>query len=460
MRCRAFPTGGNPAPKTPKAITVLGIWILVFSTVLGFSATGSAPCDEALKKMQKAKADRDAAQAAVNRADQNLRAAGQNLAAAVKALNAVAGALGAQGKATGDTAVFGRSASNPSFLDDPKFKAAKEAWQTARDNLKGAENKLGTAKDALGEAEKKYQAAQEEYKKCLEREKRLKDEELLLPPGKLKLDEKLDEQVGGLLKFSVRLGGGLSLLSGGDYNRGAKGMDAYREEFVPRREGTIDRLGFGGGAFLEGIYWFKPDMGLGLGIGSYGSKISENAFSDDLGTELIRDTITASLNVVPVTANFHYRLPICGRSDLDLSFGPGLYFGCFSFLKRYQYAHENTDGTFDYSGKKTALGFQAGIGVDYRLSDRISVFGQLTGRMTSLSGLSDEWSVRQSAPGPYEAKGTGYRFWVFDTVVGNASYATWTFGDTIPKGGNIQNAKEGSVGGSGFSLVAGASFRF
>ncbi len=262
-------------------------------------------------------------------------------------------------------------------------------------------------------------------------------------------------------KFSLYLGGGWGLYGGGDFNDAAAGMNAFREAYYPGQDGMYKKFNTGFNSGFEAVYWWNQNMGVGLGIDWYGSGFSDNKvhFQNGIGYDY---TFTAGVNVVPVTANFHYRLPLCEMSALDFFFGPGLYFGCIDFEKEYVYDHYNINGVFNYNAKTTALGFQAGVRVDYPIiKDKLWFFAGAETRMTSLKGLKDEWSYHETSDfGPFDDSGTGYKFWVYDYLDNGATYKQFAFSQNMPAGANIQNAKEGSIGGSAWKFRLGVKAGF
>ena len=262
-------------------------------------------------------------------------------------------------------------------------------------------------------------------------------------------------------KFSLYLGGGWGLFGGGDFNDAAAGMNAFREAYYPGLDGKYKKFNTGFNSGFEAVYWWKPNMGIGLGIDWYGSGFSDNKvhFQNGIAYDY---TFTAGVNVVPVTAQFHYRLPLCEKSFLDFFLGPGLYFGCFDFEKDYDYDYHDLSGVFKYSAKTTALGFQAGARVDYPIiKDKLWFFGGIETRVTSLKNLKDEWSYKETSDlGPYDKSGKDYKFWVYDYLDNGTTYKQFGFGPDMPMGTNIQNAKEGSIGGSAMIFRFGVKVEF
>jgi hypothetical protein len=258
-------------------------------------------------------------------------------------------------------------------------------------------------------------------------------------------------------KFTLGLTAGWGLYCGGDYNAAMNGYNDFIDEFYPGGAGRYKKFNTGFNAGLEGIYWFKPNMGLGLGVNWYQSAFSDNPVDFEAGANSFRYDISSSVNVVPVTLNFHYQMPLCELSFLEFFFGPGLYFGCFDFLKDYEYDYYDEQGTYEFNGKSTALGLQGGAAVTFPIvKDKLWFFGGIEGRTTSLKNFKDAWSDAGRILGNnYSESGTGHQFWTFDAENGSKSFPIFYFGEDKPAGLGVKNARAGSVGGGGLQLKIG-----
>lgn len=264
-------------------------------------------------------------------------------------------------------------------------------------------------------------------------------------------------------KFTLAARGGWGLYCGGDYNAVAGGYNDFINDFFPGGPGRYAKFQTGFGAGLEGVYWFKPNMGVGLGLGWQQSSISDNSVDFwGVNKPLLHYNIDASVNVVPLIANFHYLLPFCRNSFLDFYLGLGLFFGCFDFHKEYETENLEDVGSYEFAGHTTALGLQGGVSLNYPIvKDKIWFFGGIEGRTTSLSNFSDEWVQEGRDPiGPYSVKGTGHQFWAYEHVFDGRDYPLFSFGENMPTGADIKNARKGSVGGGGLSFYLGAKIAF
>jgi hypothetical protein len=250
-------------------------------------------------------------------------------------------------------------------------------------------------------------------------------------------------------KFSLTFGTGWGLFCGG-YND-------YIDAFYSGGAGRYKKFRTGFNAGLEGVYWFQPNMGVGLGVGWYQSSFSDNPVDFEAGPYSYRYNITSSVDVVPVALNFHYRMPLCEHSLLEFFFGPGLYFGCFDFHKDYEYDYYDEQGAYDFHGSTTALGLQGGAAVTFPIvKDKLWFFGGVEGRTTSLKNFKDEWSdVGRFLGSSYSDSGTGHQFWAFDSTAAGKTFPLFYFGEEKPAGTGVKNARAGSIGGGGLQLKIG-----
>lgn len=174
------------------------ISVFVFGFIMYSQQNLFAKCEAALARLQQAEAQLNAANAAFNNANQKAKQAQADLAQAVADLNAVAARLGAQGKASEDSAVFGSSPSNPSFFDDPSYKAAMQAWQDAKTANEKAQGELDMAGVNRMRAYAEYDAAKSEYERL--RLQHIGDQGLMRVPKPIEIDEGLGEKVEGILQ--------------------------------------------------------------------------------------------------------------------------------------------------------------------------------------------------------------------------------------------------------------------
>lgn len=263
-------------------------------------------------------------------------------------------------------------------------------------------------------------------------------------------------------KISVSLRGGWGLYHGADYNAAADDSNAARD-LQAIGEGRIRKFTAGFNAGLEAVYWPTPRVGIGLGLGWYGSRINDNQI--DFKTPWIdgEEIITASIDVLPVTLQLHYLLDLGGGVFADIFCGPGLYLGRFGYRINSidNLSPIGYEALFEFNGRTTALGLQGGIGMEIPvLAGRLWIVGTVQGRYADLKDLKGEYTrTWTTVLGVYTHNGTEYKFWAFDRIMNGQSSREVMFSKETPSGGSIANLKEASIGGSGLSASFGLKLR-
>lgn len=171
----------------------VAIIVLVLTLVVAVSQKADAKCEAALARLKQAEADLAAANAEYDKASKEYNKAQADLNKAVQNINAIAAKLGASGKATKESVAFGRSLSNPTFFDNPEYKAAKQAWQNAKAANEQAEGRLDQAGIRRKRAQGEYDEAKAEYERL--RAQHIGDAGYLREPEELKIDESLSKKV-------------------------------------------------------------------------------------------------------------------------------------------------------------------------------------------------------------------------------------------------------------------------
>ncbi len=79
--------------------------------------------------------------------------------------------------------------------------------------------------------------------------------------------------------------------------------------------------------------------------------------------------------VIPLTASLYYSLPVNSRIDIFMSGGAGYYWGAFSDISKQ---------------KKGAFGPHAGLGVEYKITRRITAVAHGVYRFVNMGGFTSE----------------------------------------------------------------------
>lgn len=210
---------------------------------------------------------------------------------------------------------------------------------------------------------------------------------------------------GGGVKMDLRVHGAYSYLMAKDVNAGSGGVyDFYKllaEYGGYGLEGDYQALhgGYDFGADL--VFQLSPRFGVGVGLGYLRS-----AGKADM-TLTIEDQELAiaggpSLSAVPLRLGLFATLPISGRLSLTANAGAAVYLA-LRFHDNYGYEQGAIWGRQEIVANRTSLsadlGAQGGLGFDYRIASRWSVFVEAQGRYARFKNFGNVTIQVASAEG-------------------------------------------------------------
>jgi opacity protein-like surface antigen len=260
-------------------------------------------------------------------------------------------------------------------------------------------------------------------------------------------------------QFSLRLTGGMVRIAGGDYNKGMDGRNDFARDNYFNISGTYEGLTFGMNFKGEIVFNFNDRMGIGLGSGfvqvsrdshiSYGYSPTESAENDQF---------TPNVRVVPITLNFHYKVPLLAKLNLDLSVGAGYY------LTKMDFEMINSGptwrDTYTFHSTKGLMGFQGGVGLEYTLSNQLALVLEAGGQYAKLSEVKGDFVY----DGLFHDEGPDAILWYYDYDYRTATFRKiypWidlrTYDPTDPAHTNV---RKGELDLSGFSALAGIKISF
>jgi hypothetical protein len=255
-------------------------------------------------------------------------------------------------------------------------------------------------------------------------------------------------------KFTLRLGGGLNFMDGGDLNSGGQGSfnfwDAVARAIGYTTSGTFSaaNLGFNfGGDF---IFQFNESMGIGIGAGML-SATKESVDRLSIGSTSVTFTHKIAASAVPLRLGFFYYLPVSPSMNVVFNLGLGYYLGKGNYTMTVSGGGTTSVSNNDASGN--GIGFHGGLGLEIALAPNMGILVDLSGRFASIGGFSGTETV----DGSTAATGKLYAY-DYSTMVGN--FHVLVVDNTLPSGPGISNAAEAKVSFTGFSFVAGFFVRF
>jgi hypothetical protein len=263
---------------------------------------------------------------------------------------------------------------------------------------------------------------------------------------------------GQAQQFSLKIGGGLGYASGGDLTNGIKGQNAFlAQEFQAGSAFLIPHTGvdFAG----EFVYYPWTHFGIGIG-GGYFQTLKQSSVSYAIGAIQTTETIKPQINVVPITLNLHWLVFLSSWLHLDVSAGAGSYSTTlkWDYQNAYTLASLNGNEHYTFQARASAIGFQAGLGLDFAISSRISVVLDFVGRSAKIGPFSaGDWTDAVSGSfGSSNASGSDHSFWIYNWLSGSQTYAQVAFQADQPKGSPfISGAQTGKIDLSGFAATIG-----
>ena len=193
-------------------------------------------------------------------------------------------------------------------------------------------------------------------------------------------------------KFSLRLQGGWTYISGGDVNRGTKTFfdPGAWEVSSGGYRGVHSGYEFGG----DIIFALTPRLGIGIGGGYVQiSRYSQMGLLPEGYGWVFGSVIADSkLSAVPIRAGVYLNLPWRGKFNFLADFGLSYYF-------RARYSNESlrlffSDGTlYSYlitttraENKEFPIGFNAGVSLEYELGHNYFLYLGVQGRYARFRG--------------------------------------------------------------------------
>lgn len=264
--------------------------------------------------------------------------------------------------------------------------------------------------------------------------------------------------------LSVKLSGGLSYFGSGDIDRGTKGIFDSTADSLSAAGYLIDERSdpFRAGVDASGdlIYFIKPRIGIGLGVGYIHATVKNLLIvtGKELRTE---EQISSSpiINAVPIRLGFFFKLPIHRLFSISLSGGPSLYLTEYSFILDTKW--EDFTSIFQEANAKS-LGFHGGIGLEVNMNRRAAFFVEGQGRYAKISNFEGEEKTKERVFYK-EEKYVGYDY-VITKEKGKLYYLE---GEKFPslviskeQPSGFKTNKKAIFDLSGFSLRAGLIIKF
>ena len=259
--------------------------------------------------------------------------------------------------------------------------------------------------------------------------------------------------------LAIRLSGGLTFISGGDFKTGLSGENDFLKQSSKDFSGKLEAPASGLDVSGELLVQFKR-FGLGLGAGYFRlSQESSVQYAWDYFWWTVEEkrTIKPDIKVIPVTLSIYWRVPIGTRITLSIGGGPGFY------LTKLRYNSNLVSSLLDqnpaeYSlqANKTTFGAQGVLDIEIHLSRNLALLAGVRGRLAKVDDIRGDGSFRwksfqQSSQDVY---------WIYDQAVDDKKYQRFSFTAETPSEIGVENARKGNLDLSGVTAIFGFQFGF
>jgi len=264
-------------------------------------------------------------------------------------------------------------------------------------------------------------------------------------------------------KISLKLQGGWASLSGGDVNHGTQAYFDFREAQWGASEGGYrpvhNGYEFGG----DIIYELTPRLGLSFGAGYL--RISRASRAALYIPEVIGPyaglIAEPTLDAVPIRLGLDFAIPLNKRLNLHTEIGASYFFRA-RYSDEWRMLISSMDtvvGYFDIvtraERKRAPIGFQGGIGLEYMLSQRLSLVIDAKGRYARFSGWHGSSVLESDTETPFSEEGTLY----YEVVPMLAGSPRLIMVQSAPPNGPGGEPRQAVVDFSGINLQVGIRIR-
>jgi len=257
-------------------------------------------------------------------------------------------------------------------------------------------------------------------------------------------------------EIQLGISGGMNWISGSDFNSAMRGMNKLYGFWFTDIQGSLHELRSAAGWQAEAVYFFSPNVGVGLSLGAFRPTTDDRVVfleANAPGEKLFR----SKLLVMPVSLNLHYRLPLASRWRIDGYAGAGLYLSRFDFFESHLFESRQQKFVSDFKGNRSAVpGLQGGIALEFQVSPHLSLFLGGGLRLAVLSPVSGHASTTFTDPSQtLTVADQPGDYYYFDHLYGEESFGYIIFAQTPPLDDFVRNARKAEISLSGASLSCG-----
>ncbi len=263
----------------------------------------------------------------------------------------------------------------------------------------------------------------------------------------------------GYKTFNVKLNFGLGYSSDSNLGAFVNAFEDYAREiadqWVLTKSGDIQWANYGYAGEGEFIMKFSRRFGLGVGTGYILKNKNDHV---ELGPiPFMEGGVDFRLKVIPLTLSAYYYIPLSRKIEIFVKGGPGYYWSRIDYELLLTALGDSVTTKADIHDR--ALGFQGGAGIEYKVSNRIALFAEGTGRLVKFSN----WEGNETESAPYNTQKSG-PVWLVDELYTGLStvnyYTALSYGEKPSDSALIKNVRRFSVDISGFTFQMGIRVGF
>jgi hypothetical protein len=263
-------------------------------------------------------------------------------------------------------------------------------------------------------------------------------------------------------QISFKLLGGLARIQGDDYNAGILGAYELARDTSDSVSGSYEKLGNGWIFQGEIVNSWGPHFGVGLGGGYY--RMSNTAGISGVASVpdpsyTFASTYAPKVSVIPLFLNVHYLTGITPAVSLDLFAGPVFEIVQFGFARNATSSLDSLSETETFNASGTALGFQGGLDVGFRVVRGVTLVAEGLYRAAKLTDLSGNWFLTSTtSSGTVTQSNSSYYLWSYDYTAGGVYHRIGFFDSNGPSGDGISGARKARLNLSGLVALVGVRF--
>lgn len=255
-----------------------------------------------------------------------------------------------------------------------------------------------------------------------------------------------------LPQWGVLLSLGGNFFSGGDLNKGARGLaDFYGESLLIKGKGEIKPVHmsyiYGG----EVIFIIDEKFSAGLGVDYFHGK-KESMVEFQKASSCFVFTTQPEIKAIPVRLVLYYFPLSCFYTKLGIEY----YFAECTYY--YRFSHEKLWQEWKGNSNAQGGGILGGLGFVYDISHYFSFFTEFTGRYAKIKGFEGKNFYKESSGITSSEEGKLYSY--EGQISEEKSYPLLFIRSKKPSGANVLNPKQAIINFSGLAIHAGIKVRF